>query len=90
MLQMGKKNITFGDREKHTIDISWSDWTGVVTIKIDNQRKNDLFFQDLIPSVPRSFDYTIGTNEVHSVHVEIGYGAYTPSTTVYLDGSMIE
>jgi hypothetical protein len=90
---MGKREVAFGEKEKHTLEISWSDWTGVVSIKIDGQFKNYAPWRDLIPGVDssRSYDYTVGTNEVHSVHVEIGYGGFSsPSTTVYADGKVIE
>lgn len=84
---MGKREFVFGEKEKHTLEISWSYWTGVATIKIDGQKKNDLFWNDV--GHRSSYDYTVGTDEVHSVHVKVGYGVNTPSITVTVDGKDI-
>ncbi|GEM_PF-6363547 len=89
---MGKRKVVFGEKEKHTLEISWSRWMGVTAIKIDGQWKTDVLYADLIPLLDprRSYDYTVGTNEVHSVHVEVGYGVDAPLTTVTVDGKVIE
>jgi hypothetical protein len=88
---MGKRIVGFGEKEKHTLEVSWSNWTGVVSVKIDGKFKNYAPWQDLIPGVNdnRSYDYTVGTNEVHSVHLDVGYGGFDPSITVAVDGRVI-
>ena len=89
---MGKRVVEVGEKEKHSLEISWSNWTGVVSVKIDGQFENYAPWQDQIPGVNdrRSYDYTIGTNEVHSVNVEVGYGGFDPSITVAVDGKVVE
>ena len=61
-------------------------------MKIDGKFKNYAPWQDLILGVNdnRSYDYTVGTNEVHSVHLDVGYGGFDPSITVAVDGRVIE
>jgi hypothetical protein len=69
---VGKRVIAFGEKGKHTLEISWSDWNGVVSVKNDGKWKNDAPWRDLIPILNdrRSYDYAIRTNEVRSVHLE--------------------
>ena len=89
---MGKREVESGEKEKHSLKISWSNWTGVASVKIDGQWKNYAPWLDLIPGVNdrRSYDYSVETNEVHSVHLEVGYGAFAPSIAVTVDGKVIE
>jgi hypothetical protein len=89
---MGKREIAIGEKERHSLEISWSNWTGVVSVKIDGKFKNYAPWKDLIPGVDdrRSYDYSVGTNEIHSVHVVVGYGGFDPSITVDVDGKVIE
>ncbi len=44
---MGKKEVVFGKKEKHTVEISWSKLFGDFTIKIDGQSKKDIPFRDM-------------------------------------------
>lgn len=88
---MDKSQVVIGEKEKHTLGIGWSKWWGDVTINIDGLLKKDLPFQDpyFWTTFQRSYDFTIGENEPHSVHIEVD-GNFNPPLKVVVDGKAIQ
>lgn len=64
---MVKKSIVIGEKEKHTITAETSEWTGTSKIIIDDKQEWSGDVMSL-----RSFDYTVGDLEKHTVHITIG------------------
>lgn len=82
-----------GIKEKHTLEIGWSNWLGDVTIKIDGEFKKDLPFEDKWgygTTFQRSYNFTVGTNELHSVHVEVDGKYNPPIRSLVVDGKVVE
>lgn len=89
---MGKTSIVIGEKEKHTLEIGWSYWLGDVTIKIDGLLKKDLPFQDpcFWTTFQRSYDFAVGSNEPHSIHIETDGNFKPPIKALILDGKIIQ
>lgn len=85
---MAKTAIVIGEKEKHTLEIGWSNWLGDVTIKIDGLLKKDLPFQDpyFWTTFQRAYDFTVGESEPHSVHIETDGNYDPPISVLTVDG----
>ena len=81
---MVEAKFSFGEEEKHEIQVSYSLWTGQLKVKIDEKRVTGTWHL----GITKVLNYKIGDKEVHEVMVKIS-GIFVPSIEVYVNGKLL-
>jgi len=68
-----KINLEVGEVEKHAVSLTYSKWTGKITIKTDDLEKETLYI--VFGNEKREFNLDLGTKEQHHVNFVIYPGS---------------